>query len=73
MPAQGLWHKLTGGEARDDREMNIDSRRTGDIELPNRSGKKDPRRPRTPDVLEGLRRAGEGYGKMKDVLNRGKK
>jgi hypothetical protein len=54
MPSRGIFHKLTGGEARDDREMNITSRRTHDIELPN------PRKPKTPNVLEGLRKAGEG-------------
>lgn len=46
------------------------SRRRSDIELPTpKGGKTDPKLKR-PDVMEGLRRAGEGYNKAKEVFGR---
>lgn len=52
----------------DDKELGITSRREGDIELPNRSGRRDPRiKASTPDVLAGLRKAGEGLKKAREL------
>lgn len=55
-----------------DAEMGIKSRRTTDIELPNRSGKTDPRL-KKPDVLGGFSQAAKGLEQAKKYIGKGKK